>query len=371
MEEKRKKRELLYIWVDQPKAEGDCGRRKILETRTLAPIVGQSAAMDETAVTAKSDWLSNHTKAVGERTEDVVGGVDDETWDTLSRSFGRRRSNHESKIPDNLVKNVGLITQIHGNISKVGSIYSNLSVNFSTIVHHRRVAAVNHRNHDGDRREDEDKAENSEDDSTEHVPEKPEMVELMVAGMHRTLSAHRYEVVLEFTGKCGYGGHGIRNRQVDMDQGMLHREESSASNVTSRDSVFAYPKLHEIKVDASSMAIENWLKVDNTSRVLFNALSPNSGTVYGGTYSTFRRAISKFGRGKYTFGRLASSSEDHGKQCSENSEIDSENTCIRSTFDNNAMGEDFPIESDGLRFLPLPDWPQITYGVVHKIYLWI
>ncbi|RDX69126.1 Protein ELF4-LIKE 1, partial [Mucuna pruriens] len=163
--------------------------------------------MDETAVTAKSEWLSNHAKAAGERTEDVVGGVDDEAWDTLSRSFRQAQkvldenraliekvnSNHESKIPDNMVKNVGLITQIHGNISKVRSIYSNLSVNFSTIVHHRRVAAVNHRNNDGDRREDEDKAENSEDDSTEHVPEKPEMVELMVAGMHRTLSAHRYE----------------------------------------------------------------------------------------------------------------------------------------------------------------------------------
>ncbi|RDX80983.1 E3 ubiquitin-protein ligase PRT6 [Mucuna pruriens] len=156
-------------------------------------------------------------------------------------------------------------------------------------------------------------------------------------------------------------------------------EESSAGNVTSRNSVFASPKLHEIKADASSQlplpcsvtwliyeclrAIENWLRVENTPRVLPNALSPSSGTVCDGTYSAFKRTISKFGRGKYTFGRLASSSEDHGKQCSENSEIDSENTCIRSTFDDNAMEEDFPVESDGLRFLSLPDWPQIAYDV--------
>ncbi|TKY56470.1 ELF4 1 [Spatholobus suberectus] len=168
--------------------------------------------MDETAVTTKPDWFNNHAKVAGERTEDVGGDDDDkecdgddEAWDMLSRTFRQAQivldenrglieevnSNHESKIPDKMVKNVGLITQIHGNISKVRSIYSDLSVNFSNIVHQRRVAAVNHRNRDCE--EDEDKAENSEDDSAEHVLEKSEMIELMAAGMHRTLSAHRYE----------------------------------------------------------------------------------------------------------------------------------------------------------------------------------
>ncbi|KAF9677895.1 hypothetical protein SADUNF_Sadunf08G0155500 [Salix dunnii] len=47
-------------------------------------------------------------------------------------------SNHRSKIPDNLVKNISLIREINGNISKVISIYSDLSVNFSNIVQERR-----------------------------------------------------------------------------------------------------------------------------------------------------------------------------------------------------------------------------------------
>ncbi|KAB5551917.1 hypothetical protein DKX38_009228 [Salix brachista] len=80
---------------------------------------------------------------------------DVEAWDTLSKSFkqvqsvlddlDRNRdliqqvnSNHRSKIPDNLVKNVPLIREINGNISKVISIYSDLSVNFSNIVQERR-----------------------------------------------------------------------------------------------------------------------------------------------------------------------------------------------------------------------------------------
>ncbi|XP_020227351.1 E3 ubiquitin-protein ligase PRT6 isoform X1 [Cajanus cajan] len=156
-------------------------------------------------------------------------------------------------------------------------------------------------------------------------------------------------------------------------------EESSACNVTSRNIAFSSPKLHEIKANDSSQlplprsvtwliyeclrAIENWLRVETTPGALPNALSLNSDTVSDGNFSAFKRTIYKFGRGKYTFGRLASSSEDHGKQCSENSETDSENTCIHSTYDDSAMEEDFTMESDGLRFLSLPDWPQIVYDV--------
>ncbi|XP_027353527.1 E3 ubiquitin-protein ligase PRT6 isoform X2 [Abrus precatorius] len=155
-------------------------------------------------------------------------------------------------------------------------------------------------------------------------------------------------------------------------------QESSACNVTSRNSAFA-SKVLDIKSEASSelplprsvtwliyeclRAIENWLRVENTQGVLPNMPSPNSGTVCDGNFSAFRRTISKFGRGKYTFGRLARSSDDHGKQCSENSETDSENNCVRSTCDDSALEEDFPLESDGLRFLSLADWPEIVYDV--------
>lgn len=145
--------------------------------------------MDETAETTKPDWVNNSPTFAGERTDDFGDededgecDGDDEAWNMLTRSFRQAQtvldenralidevnSNHESKIPDNMVKNVSLMTQIHGNISKVRSIYSDLSVNFCNIVRQRRVAAVNHRNRDGD------EAENPEDDSTEHVLEKSE-----------------------------------------------------------------------------------------------------------------------------------------------------------------------------------------------------
>ncbi|KAJ4834697.1 hypothetical protein Tsubulata_003602 [Turnera subulata] len=77
---------------------------------------------------------------------------DVEAWDTLSKSFRQVQNvldhnrdliqqvnaNHQSKIPDNLVRNVSLINEINGNISKVMNIYSDLSVNFSNVVHERR-----------------------------------------------------------------------------------------------------------------------------------------------------------------------------------------------------------------------------------------
>ncbi|XP_027331671.1 protein ELF4-LIKE 1-like isoform X2 [Abrus precatorius] len=157
--------------------------------------------MDETAATTKPEWLNNHAKIAGESIEDINGGGDDdsgddeeecdeEAWDMLSRSFRQAQTvldenraliqkvnnNHESKVPDNMAKNVDLIRQISGNISKVLSIYSDLSVNFSDIVRQRHVLAsttVNH--HDCDRERSDDKAENSGDDSAAHVAEKSEL----------------------------------------------------------------------------------------------------------------------------------------------------------------------------------------------------
>ncbi|KNA20765.1 hypothetical protein SOVF_049350 [Spinacia oleracea] len=39
--------------------------------------------------------------------------------------------NHQSRIPDNMKKNVAIIQELNGNITKVASIYSDLSANFS------------------------------------------------------------------------------------------------------------------------------------------------------------------------------------------------------------------------------------------------
>ena len=54
--------------------------------------------------------------------------------------------NHQSKVPDNMAKNVALIQELNGNISKVVSLYSGLSSNFSTAFQHQR-----NKNGDGER----------------------------------------------------------------------------------------------------------------------------------------------------------------------------------------------------------------------------
>ncbi|KAL6977468.1 hypothetical protein U1Q18_026267 [Sarracenia purpurea var. burkii] len=56
--------------------------------------------------------------------------------------------NHQSLIYGNLVKNVALIQEINGNMSKVVSLYSDLSVDFSRMFH-RRSGSVDAKNNDG------------------------------------------------------------------------------------------------------------------------------------------------------------------------------------------------------------------------------
>lgn len=105
-------------------------------------------SVDQTTV---KRWLTGAEKDEGEEECDA------EAWETLSKSFKEVQSvldqnrlliqqvneNHQSKIPDNMVKNVALIQEINGNISKVSSVYSNLSVNFANCVHQRRVKNKN------------------------------------------------------------------------------------------------------------------------------------------------------------------------------------------------------------------------------------
>ncbi|GMI87267.1 hypothetical protein HRI_002396000 [Hibiscus trionum] len=75
---------------------------------------------------------------------DVEGNP--EVWATLDKSFKQVQSvldrnraliqqvneNHQSKIPENMVRNVALIQELNGNISKVVSLYSDMSSNFSS-----------------------------------------------------------------------------------------------------------------------------------------------------------------------------------------------------------------------------------------------
>ncbi|KAF3546190.1 hypothetical protein DY000_02002211 [Brassica cretica] len=77
------------------------------------------------------------------------GGEDPAMWENLDRNFiqvqsvlDRNRSliqqvndNHQSKMADNMSKNVALIQELNGNISKVVSMYSNINTKFSSAFH--------------------------------------------------------------------------------------------------------------------------------------------------------------------------------------------------------------------------------------------
>ncbi|KAH9701702.1 protein ELF4-LIKE 1 [Citrus sinensis] len=94
----------------------------------------------------------NNKKGGGRDDDSDEEEYDAEAWNTLSKSFKqvqtvldnnrslieRVNENHLSRIPDNMSKNVELIREINGNISKVVSIYSDLSANFCNIVSQRR-----------------------------------------------------------------------------------------------------------------------------------------------------------------------------------------------------------------------------------------
>ncbi|XP_015080124.1 protein EARLY FLOWERING 4 [Solanum pennellii] len=70
-----------------------------------------------------------------------------DVWNNFSNRFrqvqsvlDRNRSliqqvneNHQSRTNDNMVQNVSLIQELNGNISKVVSLYSDISTNFSTM----------------------------------------------------------------------------------------------------------------------------------------------------------------------------------------------------------------------------------------------
>ncbi|MBA0870740.1 hypothetical protein Goshw_016615 [Gossypium schwendimanii] len=91
--------------------------------------------------------MANNTnkKLKHHRNQDSDDG-NPEVWATIDKSFKQVQSvldrnrtliqqvneNHQSKIHDNMVKNVALIQELNGNISKVVSLYSDLSSNFST-----------------------------------------------------------------------------------------------------------------------------------------------------------------------------------------------------------------------------------------------
>ncbi|XP_010554657.1 PREDICTED: protein EARLY FLOWERING 4 [Tarenaya hassleriana] len=85
----------------------------------------------------------------GVTAEEAEEGGDPAMWETLDQNFRQVQSvldrnraliqqvneNHQSRMADNMVKNVSLIQELNGNISKVVSMYSDLNTNFSSMCH--------------------------------------------------------------------------------------------------------------------------------------------------------------------------------------------------------------------------------------------
>ncbi|KAK3232229.1 hypothetical protein Dsin_004110 [Dipteronia sinensis] len=77
----------------------------------------------------------------------------------------RANKKHQSIIPDNIASNVSLICEINGNISKVFSIYSNLSLNFANMVSQcrckRRTTKMNNNNNNNNNNSRVESSENN------------------------------------------------------------------------------------------------------------------------------------------------------------------------------------------------------------------
>lgn len=97
----------------------------------------------------KRNGETKRRRNVAEEAEQGGGGEDPAMWENLDRNFrqvqsvlDRNRSliqqvndNHQSRMADNMSKNVALIQELNGNISKVVNMYSDLNTSFSSGFH--------------------------------------------------------------------------------------------------------------------------------------------------------------------------------------------------------------------------------------------
>ncbi|KAE9596195.1 putative protein EARLY FLOWERING 4 [Lupinus albus] len=70
------------------------------------------------------------TTTTGYSEGEVVDG-DPEVWAAFNKNFDQVNENQESRVPDNMAKNVNLIQELNCNMSKVVSLYSHFNSNFS------------------------------------------------------------------------------------------------------------------------------------------------------------------------------------------------------------------------------------------------
>lgn len=97
----------------------------------------------ETVKEVKTEMEGDIFSGIGNGTQ-----VDGKVLQTFRKSFGQVQDildqnrllineinqNHESKVPDNLTRNVGLIKELNNNIRRVVSLYADLSSSFARSV---------------------------------------------------------------------------------------------------------------------------------------------------------------------------------------------------------------------------------------------
>lgn len=147
-------------------------------------------------------------------------------------------------------------------------------------------------------------------------------------------------------------------------------QESSVSSVTARSTSFDC-EMTPVEVDVESVsvltsiswlmfeclrAIENWLKVDNTSGALRSVLNSRSNNASGSNFSQLKKKLSKLGKGKT---KDFSSPAHYGAHQS----LNGSNDAISAGFFSGGVEGDSTNELEALSVLSLADWPEIVYDV--------
>lgn len=196
-----------------------------------------------------------------------------------------------------------------------------------------------------------------------HVEEENESMHLPFVLCHSIANIHSLLVAGAFTYSVNEETEDesmiIRKQEFEDQDGVRHSkvgrlsEESSVSSVTGWNASGHAAIASEVKYSYNPLpssvvwltfeclkALENWLRVDTTSRALVNVLSPKMSCSTGNNLLTLRRPLLKFRReGGRSYDQEAAASDD----C----RLDGKHTN----------------ELEALRVLSLSDWPEIIFDV--------
>ncbi|XP_004500487.1 protein EARLY FLOWERING 4 [Cicer arietinum] len=123
-------------------------------TTLYSPSSAAESTMEDTSNhhhRSKKNKLRRRPPTTGDSDLEEAEDGDPEVWATLNKSFRQVQSvldrnraiiqqvneNQQSRMADNMVKNVSLIQELNGNISKVASLYSDLNSDFTGICQQR------------------------------------------------------------------------------------------------------------------------------------------------------------------------------------------------------------------------------------------